>query len=68
MVIIDHMSATASHNSKKALDNLKWGFNHGPMGPSIGFNVTDTFQNLIIEDHENLKLLRPKTKNAILTT
>ena len=32
------MSATASRNSKKAFDNLKWGFNLGPMWPSIGLN------------------------------
>ncbi len=36
--IIDRMSATASRNSKKAFDNLKWGFNLGPMWPSIGLD------------------------------
>lgn len=34
-----------------------------PMFPSKGLNITDTLLNLIIEDHDNLKLLRPKTKN-----
>ena len=60
--IIDRMSATASHNSKEAFDNLIWGFNLGPRFPSIGINRTDTFLSLIRVDHENLKLLRPKTK------
>ena len=60
--IIDRMSATASRNSKEAFDNLIWGFNLGPRFPSIGINRTDTFLSLIRVDHENLKLLRPKTK------
>ena len=60
--IIDRISATALRNSKEAFDNLIWGFNLGPRFPSIGLNKTDTFLSLIIVDHENLKLLRPKTK------
>ena len=59
------MSATASRNSKEAFDNLIWGFNLGPRFPSIGLNRTTvaiTFVSLIRVDHENLKLLRPKTK------
>ena len=66
--IIDRMSATALRNSKEAFDNLIWGFNLGPRFPSIGINRTDTFLSLIRVDHENLKLLRPKTKiNKIWT-
>ena len=65
------MSATASRNSKEAFDNLIWGFNLGPRFPSIGLNRTTvaiTFVSLIRVDHENLKLLRPKTKiNKIWT-
>ena len=61
--IIDRMSATASYNSKKAFDNLKWGFNLGPMCPTLGLNRMGTFLNFItVADHESLKLLRPKTK------
>ena len=56
------MSATALRNSKEAFDNQIWGFNLGPRFPSIGLNRTDTFLSIIIVDHENLKLLRPKTK------
>ena len=60
-LIIDRMIASASCNSKEAF--LIWGFNLDPRCPSIGLVRTDTFQSLITVDHENLKLLQPKTKN-----
>ena len=56
------MSATASHNSKKAFDNLEWGFILGPMWPSIGFNITDNFCNLTIVDHQEYEISTTKEK------